>query len=202
MSIDLTGMALFTLAAVVLLGSPGPAIAALVAVGRTEGIMRGLRFYGGLQVGLAAAAAFSAAGLFSLVQSIPAATVVMSTVATIYLLYLAYKIATSPVGNGTDVSGAVPASTALGGFLLGVTNPKAYVAFASLMASYSVVRSDGPADATAKWLLCVIVMIVVDLAWLWLGAIVQKAKLSAGAERLLNVAMGGTIVITAIIALI
>ena len=48
--------AAFLLSAVALLGSPGPGIAALVAVGRADGLQGGLRFYGGMQIGLAAAA--------------------------------------------------------------------------------------------------------------------------------------------------
>jgi threonine/homoserine/homoserine lactone efflux protein len=147
MQIDFLGLSLFTLAALVLLGSPGPAIAALIAVGRKEGLAGGLRFYGGLQVGLALAAAASAAGLFSLLQSFPALTATMAIVSTLYLVYLAYKIAMSPVGNQPEGKANGFASTALSGFVLGVTNPKAYVAFVSLMASYSVVRSSSSLDS-------------------------------------------------------
>jgi threonine/homoserine/homoserine lactone efflux protein len=60
---DVPSVGLFVVAAVVLLGSPGPAVAALVAIGRGEGFSRGLRFYAGLQIGLALAAAASATGL-------------------------------------------------------------------------------------------------------------------------------------------
>jgi threonine/homoserine/homoserine lactone efflux protein len=45
-------------------------------------------------------------------------------------------------------------------------------------------------------------MIVVDLIWLWLGAVVGAARLSPLAERLMNIAMGGTILVTAILAVI
>lgn len=44
MAIDLLNLTLFSLAAVVLLGSPGPGIAALVAVGKERGFLQGLRF--------------------------------------------------------------------------------------------------------------------------------------------------------------
>jgi threonine/homoserine/homoserine lactone efflux protein len=200
MQIDFLGLSLFTLAALVLLGSPGPAIAALIAVGRQEGLVGGLRFYGGLQVGLALAAAASAAGLFSLLQTFPMLTVTMAIVSTLYLVYLAYKIAMSPVGNEPEGKASGFASTALSGFILGITNPKAYVAFVSLMASYSVVRSSTSLDSAFKWLLCVIVMIVVDIIWLWLGVVIQKAKLQPRTERFLNIAMGATILLTALLA--
>lgn len=72
---------------------------ALAAVGKVHGGRKGLRFYGGLQLGLAAAAAVSAAGLVSLVTAIPALRIAMTVVAGAYLLYLAWKIATAPVGR-------------------------------------------------------------------------------------------------------
>lgn len=199
---DILNLALFSVAAIILLGSPGPAIAALLAVGHRSGFAGGLRFYGGLQVGLALAAAISASGLFTLLRALPAATTIMMTIATGYLFYLSYKIATSPVGErNKGTSGDQPA-TAAGGFVLGVTNPKAYVAFVSLMASYLIVPGNSNVDVTVKWLVCVIVMITVDLVWLWLGDILRKARLNQAAERALNITMGATILLTAILAYI
>jgi threonine/homoserine/homoserine lactone efflux protein len=196
MDIDFLGTSLFAVAALVLLGSPGPAIAALVAVGRSQGFTRGLRFYAGLQVGLAVAAGVSAAGLFSLIQAFPVITLGMTVIAALYLAYLSFKVATASVGVDNTKGTYDFVSTPLGGFLLGVTNPKAYVAFVSLMASYSIVRSNTFADSALKWLLCVGVMIVVDIIWLWLGVVIQKANLKPRTERALNVVMGATILIT------
>lgn len=203
MAVDLLSMGLFTLAAVVLLGSPGPAIAALVAVGKRDGFTGGLRFYAGLQFGLALAAAISAAGLFSLLTTLPAATTIMTISAVLYLLYLSYKIATAPIseaGKATDDDGL--ASTILGGFILGMTNPKAYVAFISLMTSYTLIAANPAANSTLKWAICVGIMIVVDIVWLWLGVVIGKAQLAPRAERVLNIAMAAIIVLTTGLALV
>jgi threonine/homoserine/homoserine lactone efflux protein len=70
------------------------------------------------------------------------------------------------------------------------------------LASYAVVHSSAFADARVKWLLCVIVMIVVDIAWLAFGAIVDMAIVKPGAERALNLVMGGAILITTLLALV
>jgi threonine/homoserine/homoserine lactone efflux protein len=202
MPFDLANLALFTVAATVLLGSPGPGIAALISVGRTKGLIGGLRFYGGLQVGLAAAAAISAAGLFSAVQAVPFAARGLAIIATVYLLYLAWKIASAPVGEASDGKASGFAETALGGALLGITNPKAYIAFASLMAAYPIIRRRETLDLGVKWLICVAVMVVVDLAWLWLGVVVGKARMSPRAERTMNLVMGGLILATALLAFV
>ena len=128
MRIDLVDAGLFLLGATVLLGSPGPGIAALVAVGRGRGFTRSLKFYAGLQLGLATAASLCAAGLFSLIRSVPHALGAMTVLAAAYLAVLAWRIATAPVGHADGAAPAEFAETAPAGFLLGVTNPKAYVA--------------------------------------------------------------------------
>lgn len=200
MPLDLANFALFAVAATVLLGSPGPGIAALISIGRRKGLVGGLGFYGGLQVGLAAAAAISAAGLFSAVQALPFAQRGLAIVATVYLLFLAWKIATAPVGEAGEAKSSGFAETAVGGALLGVTNPKAYIAFASLMAAYPIAQRNPPLDLGIKWSICVAVMVVVDLAWLALGVAVGKTRLSLRAERVMNGIMGGLIVATALLA--
>ncbi|MBA3676160.1 MAG: LysE family transporter [Sphingosinicella sp.] len=202
---DLGAAALFLLAAIMLLGSPGPGIAALIAVGRSRGFAGGLNYFWGLQAGLAMAAGISAAGLFSVVQAWPLANVAMMSAAILYLIWLAWQIAFAPISGepGKDQGGRAEASisaTAGGGFLLGITNPKSYLAFIALFASYLIVPSNGQADMALKWSACVIVMILVDLVWLWLGVVIGRANLTPTAERALNLVMGGTILVTALLS--
>jgi len=197
--IDIVAAGAFILAAIGLLGSPGPAIAALLAVGKTHGFAGGLRFYSGLQIGLATAAAISAAGFVSLIVAVPATRIVMVVVATAYLLYLAYKIATAPVGADPAEAEAM---TPKGGFVLagaivGITNPKAYVAFASLMAPVTLIASTAFGDGLLKWVLVVLVMIVVDLLWLLAGVALGRASLPPTIERGLNYILAAMIVAAA-----
>jgi len=190
---DMISVGLFLLAAVALLGSPGPAIAALLAVGRVEGLKQGLKYYAGLQVGLALAAALSAVGLLSVLEIFPAALYVMTIIATGYLLYLAYAIATSPVGGASDKRTVL--GSPFSGLVLGFSNPKAYVAFVSLYASYILVPENTFADTWTKWALCVGVMIVVDIIWLLVGVGLKQTNMGASKERLLNISLGLMIVV-------
>jgi len=198
-SIDLVAAGAFTLAAIGLLGSPGPAIAALLAVGKTHGLGGGLRFYTGLQFGLATAAAISAAGFVSLIVAVPATRIVMMVIATAYLLYLAHKIATAPVGADPSEPEleAPKGGFALAGAVVGITNPKAYVAFASLMAPVTLVASSALGDGILKWVLVVVVMIVVDILWLLAGVALGKASLPPNIERGLNYVLAAMIVAAA-----
>jgi threonine/homoserine/homoserine lactone efflux protein len=198
---DTAALGIFLTAAVGLLGSPGPAIAALIAVGRARGLVGGLRYFLGLQLGLATAAGITAAGLFSLLAAFPSALRVMTVAATVYLIYLAYKIASSPVGETAQASNGAHASPAAG-FLLGVTNPKAYLAFASLLASYTLIKGSAQQDTFTKWFLLVAVMIVVDIVWLYIGAFLRGLILSPNSERVLNVTLGLTVLIAAGLAFV
>jgi threonine/homoserine/homoserine lactone efflux protein len=195
---DWTAIGLFLLAAVALLGSPGPGIAALLAVTRGSGLRAGLRYYAGLQVGLALAAAISAAGLFSLLAAFPVLLKAVSIVAVLYLAFLAWKIGSAPIA--TPGSAGVSASP-VGGFFLGVTNPKAYLAFASLMASTTLVGGGVSADAALKWALIVGVILVVDIAWVLLGAILHRATMPPRIERAMNIAFAASILVAALPAL-
>lgn len=192
MSIELVA---FVVAAIALLGSPGPGIAALVAVGRSFQRGAALRFYGMMQLGLAIAAGISALGLAGLLAASPLLQSALLLVATAYLLWLAWAIASAPVAGelvGEPVGGSF---TSKGAFLLGVANSKAYLAFASLMGSFTLAPAGEESfDVLLKWGLCVAVMVVVDLAWLGLGALFGKIALKPAAERAFNIAMGLTIV--------
>lgn len=70
------------------------------------------------------AAGVSAAGLFSLLQTVPGATEVMKIVASIYLVYLAYKIAFAPVGQSPDAGPASFEPKAGGRFSVGDDQPE------------------------------------------------------------------------------
>jgi len=198
---DTAALGIFLTAAVALLGSPGPAIAALVAVGRARGLVGGLPYFLGLQLGLATAAGITAAGLFSLLAAFPSALRVMTIAATVYLIYLACKIASSPVGETAQAGNGAHASPAAG-FLLGVTNPKAYLAFASLLASYTLIKGSAQHDTFTKWFLLVAVMIVVDIVWLYVGAFLRGLILPPNSERVLNVTLGLTVLIAAGLAFV
>ncbi|UXI65831.1 LysE family translocator [Tahibacter amnicola] len=173
----------FVVAATALLGSPGPGILSLVAIGRTQGWRDGLRYYAGLQLGLATAAAASVAGLASLLIVYPAIGRAMTTLATLYLLYLAWCIARSPVG--TEFGERRTLAPVWSGFALGIANPKAYPAFASLLTSHTLLAGH-IADGLLKWSLLVTVILIVDIAWLMFGVSLKQARLNPLGERAMN----------------
>jgi threonine/homoserine/homoserine lactone efflux protein len=144
---------------------------------------------------LGLALALSGAGLVSIMIAYPQIASAMTVLATVYLLYLAYAIATSPTGMAT--AGKPPSPSATSGLLLGITNPKAYLAFASLLTSPFDLTPDYAGNVGAKMILTMLVILVVDIVWLWIGVTIGRAHLAQRAERALNISMGSMIVAAA-----
>lgn len=190
-SINPLSLWLFIGSAAALLGSPGPGIASLLAVGRSVGFAKSLRYFWGLQAGLAVAAGLCAAGLFSLLRLIPGAVQMLSMVAALYLIQLAYRIASAPIGAAAGADRVRPSFSA--GLLLGFANPKAFLAFLALFASQTLLAGNQRADNLVKWLLVIAVMIAVDLIWLLIGASLRRATLRPRTERILNIVLGGLV---------
>lgn len=176
----------FLMATVALLASPGPAYATVIAIGRSVGWQAGQRFNIGLQIGMGLVAAMTAFGMAAIVLLYPSVRTALGLIGISYLVFLALKIATSPVGKsqGTET---VPASFGMG-FLVGVTNPKAYVAQSSLFASFYLLPNAPIVDGSIKWLSAVVIMTLAGLGWLWLGAKLGQMSLQPHSERALNIA--------------
>jgi len=80
------------------MGSPGPATAQFAAVGSTVGFTGGLRYYAGTVLGTFSVLLMVATGVTGIILAEPQLATAVSIVAAAFILYLAFKIATAPVG--------------------------------------------------------------------------------------------------------
>lgn len=193
---------LFAGAAAGLLGSPGPGIAALVVTGRERGFAKSLPFFLAMQLGLLVALLICALGLSGFILALPGAAFVLTLAAAAYLFYLGFKIATAPVGPEA-ASAANHNLSAIGGFLLGAANPKAYVAFIALLGSAAVAGALGSGvDLTSKILISLGVTLIVDGAWLFMGVGIGLIGISPRSERRLNLVFGILLILTAALTLL
>lgn len=83
-------------------------------------------------------------------------------------VYLAYRIATAPVV--TEQAGDVKAPALSSGFVLAIANPKAFAAIGAVYSSHVVMPDDLALDALIKILALVLVIAVVNTAWLVFGS--------------------------------
>jgi threonine/homoserine/homoserine lactone efflux protein len=156
------------LAAIPLMGSPGPATMSLAGLGSAYGVRAALPFLGGIILGTFAVLTLIASGVTALLLTLPALVAALTAAAALYILWLAWKIATAPVGAGT-LDGRPPPRF-LGGLALAIANPKAFAAIGAVYAGHQVVKDSLLADSLVKVAALTLVIVVVNSAWLALGS--------------------------------
>jgi threonine/homoserine/homoserine lactone efflux protein len=176
--------------ALALMGSPGPATVSLAAAGSAYGVRRSLGYLAGIVLGTAVVLVAVAAGITVTLLAVPVLRSVLVALSVAYILWLAYRIATTPrPGEGSD---AAPPSLA-GGVLLGVANPKAWVAIAAVFASTRLAGT-ATADAAAKVAVLSLVVVLIMVAWLLAGACFAPTLRDPGRARVVNLALAAALV--------
>jgi len=193
----------FVVASGALLGSPGPGIAALIVSGRTRGVRGSSPLFGAMQSGLTLSATLSASGLAAVAGASPGSRFALTLVSALYLLWLAWSIATAPVGGSTSAAERGRSLGLPGGFILGAANPKAYLAFISLFGSFAIVDPPyGWQDSLLKAVVCITVTMIVDFLWVLVGVALGRMKLTATAEHRMNLSMAGAILLALCVTLV
>jgi threonine/homoserine/homoserine lactone efflux protein len=172
-------------AALLLMGSPGPATMSLAAAGAAFGARPVIPYLCGICLGTAGVLLIVATGVTGLVLAVPGVTPVIVAAAGAYIVYLAWKIATAPPPSQAAHDGAAP--PIYGGLLLAIANPKAYTAIGAVYSSATLTA--GPlADAAAKVIALGIVIVAVNSAWLVFGAGIAGLMRRPRSGRMLNLA--------------
>jgi threonine/homoserine/homoserine lactone efflux protein len=175
----------FILAGIALTGSPGPNTLGLAGASAAYGLRGSLMLLGGAIVGVYAVILATATGLTGLVLAQPGVAPVVSAAAALYMLYLAYRIATAPPA----VKAADGSAPGFGfGLFLGLGNPKAYAAMAALYSGFTLVANDPVADAVAKTAVLAPMIVAVDVVWLLVGSALTRASQRPAVHRAINVA--------------
>jgi threonine/homoserine/homoserine lactone efflux protein len=180
------------------MGSPGPATISLTAAGSTYGLRRSLGYLAGIVVGTGLVLVAVATGITAALLAVPALRTVLIGISAAYLLWLAWKVATARALAAGPATGS---PSFAGGALLGVANPKAWVAIAAVFAS---ARLSGAAatDAAAKVALLSGMIVVINAAWLVAGASLAPALREPRRARVVNVVLATALVGAAVLAVL
>lgn len=174
-----------------IMGSPGPATISLVAAGSVYGVRRSLPYLIGIIVGTTVVLVAVATGITAALLEVPAIGPMLVWVSAAYLLWLAYRIATAPPLTEPT---AVPSAFSLaGGALLGVANPKAWVAIAAVFASAHLADAE-TTDAAAKIAALTPTVIVICTTWLVAGTSIAPLLRQPGRARVVNAALAVALV--------
>ncbi len=188
------------LASVAVMGSPGPSTISATAVGAAYGFRRSLMYTGGLILGTTAVLLAVAVGVVTILLSIPHGAPVLVAISAIYIVYLAFRIATAPPLAGRRDQVAAPAFA--GGFLLAIANPKAYLAIAAVFAGTSIFGEDHALDAAVKTALLGVMIVIIHMCWLLAGASLSPLLQDPTSSRIVNVSLAAGLVVTTAIALL
>lgn len=186
---------LLTLAAMaaIVMGSPGPATISVSAVGAAFGLRGSLPYTLGVVAGTIAVLLVVAGGIATLVRSLPALEPVLVIGSAAYILYLAFRIAMAPPLAASAQQSGRP--TFVGGAILALANPKAYVAIAAVLAG----AGEGPGGT--KLILLAGMIVAIHVVWLCAGAAFARFLRHPRASRIINLAFAATLVLSTALAM-
>jgi threonine/homoserine/homoserine lactone efflux protein len=191
------GVGAFVVTALLIMGSPGPATISLVAAGSTYGLRATRGYLVGIIVGTAMVLAAVAAGITVVLLTVPLLGSLLLGVSLVYIVWLAYHLATAPPLSERR-PGAAPSLA--GGLLLGVANPKAWLAIGAVYASARLVET-AVVDAVVKTVVLTGLIVAINTVWLLAGASLASWLRSARWARVVNGAQAimllGAAVVTA-----
>lgn len=174
-----------------IMGSPGPATISLVAAGSAYGVQRSLAYLVGIVAGTAAVLVAVATGITAALLAVPAVSSVLLGISAAYILWLAYHNATAPP-LAAQAEGADAPSLA-GGALLGVANPKAWVAIAAVFASAHL-ASGAAADALATTAALAVMIVAINTVWLVAGTSLAPLLRDPRRSRIVNIVLAVALV--------
>lgn len=182
--------------AMILYGTPGPAIVSLTASGAAYGFRESLPYLFGLIGGTLINVAVAAFGLGYLVTEFPLVYETLRYLSLGYIFYLAYRIARGGMTGSED-----PKPWRFGhGVLLSLVNPKAYVAAIALITQFATVGPGYASSVVALTIVVAIVLAIVDTAWLYAGRTLRRVFSSPGAARALNWTLAVALVASVLLA--
>jgi threonine/homoserine/homoserine lactone efflux protein len=181
-------MIAFLLFAVVAAVSPGPSNVMLTAAGARGGVAKGLPCLLGASIGMASMMFLVPLGLGSVVLGHPLALTGLRWGGSAFLLWLAWRIATSAGGDTLVEERAVGF---VGAAVFQWVNPKAWVVSVGAAATYLSPES-GSAVAESALLggLFALAALPSGFVWLAFGAAVQRLLRGRRARRAFNLSLG------------
>jgi threonine/homoserine/homoserine lactone efflux protein len=182
-----------------IMGSPGPATISLTAAGSAFGVRRSLGYLLGIVVGTVVVLVAVATGITAALLAVPALHAVLIVVSAAYILWLAYHVATAPPLAAQTAASEAPSLA--GGTLLGIANPKAWVAIAAVFASVRLAEAAGT-DAAAKISVLTAMIVLINGAWLVAGASLAPMLRDPRRARIVNLALAAALVVATALALL
>jgi threonine/homoserine/homoserine lactone efflux protein len=187
------------LTSLAIMGSPGPATISLVVASSVYGVRRSLPYLVGIIAGTAVVLVAVATGITAALLAVPATGSLLIGISVVYILWLAYHIATAPPLSRQTAASDAPSLG--GGTLLGLANPKAWVAIAAVFASAHLAAAPAT-DAAAKIAVLAAMIVVINTAWLVAGRSLAPLLRDPRRARVVNVTLAVALVAATALAVL
>jgi threonine/homoserine/homoserine lactone efflux protein len=188
-----------TFAALAIMGSPGPSTISLVGASVAYGVRRSTAYCLGLIAGTIVVLLAAATGVTVVLFAVPALRWALIVAATAYILWLAYHLATAP--PLTEQTRAERHPRLIDGLVLGVINPKAWIAITAVFASARLADT-ALVDAALKIPLLAAVVVGIHAVWLFAGRLMVPVMRRPRLSRAVNVALAVLLVVASLLALL
>ena len=172
--------------------TPGPNNLMLMTSGVKFGFARTLPHLAGVILGFALMVAIVGFGLDVVFERVPAALPVMRSVGSLYMVWLALKIAFAKPSKGVDSGGQPIGFLAAAGFQW--VNPKAWMLAVGALSTYAGVVDDYTRSVLLMASLCGLIAIPCGGAWALCGASLSRFLRDPGVARPFNWLMAALLV--------
>ncbi len=170
--------------------TPGPNNMLLTASGANFGFWRSLPLMIGIMLGMQLMLLLVAFGVGGLLLLYPALHLILKIAGSLYLLWLAWKIASARYEKlETGDAPAAPMPFWQGG-LLQLINPKAWLMALGAVASFSLAGAEYLHSVIAISVGILLVNIVAGIIWLGFGTLIGRILRSRRAWAIFNISMG------------
>ena len=180
-------MLAFALAVFLLLITPGPGVLSTAGVGAAFGFRAGLHYVGGLCLGTNAVALIVVSGLAAVILAIDWARFGLMAASTLYLGYLALRIAFA--GRRIAFIHAEQRPGVIAGLLLQLINPKAYAVNLAWFSGFTLLPDALLMETLLKFAIINLLWIPIHLGWLAAGNLVNQIDLAPRTHFVINLSM-------------
>lgn len=181
----------FLLFAFIAAVTPGPSNTMILSTGTAVGALRGLPCSIGASLGMGTMIAVSALGVGETVADAPMIVVAMKLAGSLFLLWLAWKIANAgpfEVKGRTKVAGFADA------FLFQWLNPKGWLVALSAGTTYLIPgQHDGVGAALWMGALFAVAALPAGLFWLGMGALITHFLSGQRSAKIFNIVMASAL---------
>lgn len=192
-------MLTFMAAVFFLIVTPGPGVLSAAGVGAAYGFRAGLRYITGLCIGQLIVIVAVVSGLAALVLANPFIRTILLVLSTLYLLYLAARIALA--GSKIAFIEAQAEPGIMAGILLQPINPKAYAVNTTLFTGFALYPEAFWLEILWKLVILNAIWIPIHVGWVWAGGALKRMDLPARAQRAINIGMAGSMLFVVALAL-